>query len=94
MKHNGDVSPENCLLTASVFPQQMWGPHTLLLDWYQGSFSRIKWWQREVDHPPPSSAEVKNKWRCTSASLYDFIAFVCTTLLSLVFQTISVYVAS
>jgi hypothetical protein len=23
---------------------------------------------REVDHSPPSNAEVKNDWRCTSAS--------------------------
>jgi hypothetical protein len=37
---------------------------------------------REVDHPPPSSAYVKNEWRCTVhlTHLYALIACRKTTL--------------
>ena len=32
---------------------------------YQGSSWEVKWLGHEVDHSPPSSARVKNEWRCT-----------------------------
>jgi hypothetical protein len=32
----------------------------------RGSFSRVKRSGDEADHSPPSSAEVKNAWSCTS----------------------------
>jgi len=31
------------------------------------SFPEVKRPEREVEHSPPSSAEVMNKWSCTSA---------------------------
>jgi hypothetical protein len=35
----------------------------------------VKWRQCEVDHVPPSSVAVKNKWSCTSALPYAFMVF-------------------
>jgi hypothetical protein len=35
----------------------------------------VKWPGREVDHSPPSSAEVKNEWSCTSTPPYAFMAW-------------------
>jgi len=32
---------------------------------YQGSSWEVKWLGHEVDHSSPSSARVKNEWRCT-----------------------------
>jgi hypothetical protein len=34
----------------------------------RGSFLGVKRPEREADHPPPSSAQVKNAWRYTSSS--------------------------
>ena len=47
-------------------PDRLWGPPSLLLNGYRVSFPRVKWPLREVNHSPPSSAEVKNKWSYTS----------------------------
>ena len=41
-------------------PQQLWGPPSLLLIWYWCSFPGVKWVGHEVNHSPPSNAEVKN----------------------------------
>jgi hypothetical protein len=49
-------------------PGQLWGPPSLILNRYRGSFQGVKRAGREVDHSPPSSAEVRNEWSCTSAS--------------------------
>jgi len=39
------------------------GPIQLPVKWVSGAFSLgVKWSVREVDHSPPSSAEVKNGW--------------------------------
>jgi hypothetical protein len=46
------------------------GPPTLLLNWYRGSFSRVKWPMPKVDHSPPSSAKIKNAWSYTSIPPY------------------------
>jgi hypothetical protein len=41
---------------------QLWGPPSLLSNWYQGSFLRdTAWLGRDTDHSPSSSAEVKNE---------------------------------
>jgi len=32
-------------------------------------FLALKWAGHEPDHSPPSNAEVKNEWRCTSTPL-------------------------
>jgi len=44
------------------------------VQWVRELFLGIKWPGREVDHSPPSSGEVKNKWSFTCTlpvSLYD-----------------------
>jgi len=38
-----------------------WGPPSLLQNGYRVSFSRVKRPGRGVDHPPPPSAEVKER---------------------------------
>jgi hypothetical protein len=55
-------------------PDRFWGPPSLLSDGYQGLFLLgVKWPGRESDHSPPSSAEVKNTWSCTSCLPYAFV---------------------
>jgi hypothetical protein len=44
----------------------VWGPQSLLLSGYWGSFVQVKRPGREADRSHPSSAEVKNEWSCTS----------------------------
>jgi hypothetical protein len=48
-------------------PQGTWGPPSLLLKGYRGSFPGIKQSDREADHSSTSSAEVQNEWRYISA---------------------------
>ena len=48
-------------------PGRLWGPPSLLLNGHYGSFPRKKRQGYAVNHPPPSSAEVKNVWCYTSA---------------------------
>jgi len=47
-------------------PDPFWGPATLLFSGYPGSFPGVTRTVREVDHSPPSSAEVKNGYSDTS----------------------------
>jgi hypothetical protein len=42
-------------------PDQPWGPTSLLYKGYRISFSGVKQPRRGVDHPPPSSAKVKER---------------------------------
>jgi hypothetical protein len=49
-------------------PDRLWGPHSLLFNLYQGSLPEVKRPEREVDHSPPSSAEVYNEWRYASTA--------------------------
>jgi hypothetical protein len=47
-------------------PHRPWGPPSLLHTWYRVSFPEVKRPKRGVDHPPPSSAEVKERVSYTS----------------------------
>lgn len=38
------------------------GPIQPPVQWVPGFFSRVKWLGHEIDHLPPSQAEVKNVW--------------------------------
>jgi hypothetical protein len=41
----------------------LWGPPSLLSNWYRGSFPQGKAWPgRDADHSPPSRAEVKYEY--------------------------------
>jgi hypothetical protein len=43
------------------------GPTQPPIQWVPAALSfRLKWPDREVDHSPPSSTEIKNAWRYTS----------------------------
>ena len=42
-----------------IRPDRPWGPPSLLYNGYRVSFQREKRWKRGVNHPLPSSAEVK-----------------------------------
>jgi hypothetical protein len=41
---------------------RLWGPLSILFNGYRDSFPGVKRPEREADHSPPSSAEVKNVW--------------------------------
>jgi hypothetical protein len=51
----------------SELSDRLWGPPSLLFSRYRSSFAGVKWPGLEVDHCPPSSAEVKNEWSYTSS---------------------------
>jgi hypothetical protein len=53
-------------LLATAFRSGL-GPTLPPVQWVSGFYSaRLKRPRREADHPPPSSAEVKNAWSYTS----------------------------
>jgi hypothetical protein len=59
----GSIPGRDCEFFASPpRPERLWGPTSLLSKGYQG----IKRPGLVVDHPPPSSAEVKNAWSYSS----------------------------
>jgi hypothetical protein len=77
-------------------PKGLWGPPNLLSNGLPGAPSPdVKRQGREADHSPPTGAEVKNAWICTSISLTsswrsaeliknrDNCTFALTTLLSM-----------
>jgi hypothetical protein len=55
----------------------LWCPPSLLSNGYRGGALSpgAQRSGREADHSPPSSAEVKNAWSCTSAPQYVFMAW-------------------
>jgi hypothetical protein len=48
-----------------LLQNQVWGQRTLLFSGYQGCFLGVKWLGLEVDHSPPSNADIKNEWSYT-----------------------------
>jgi len=56
-------------------------PHpSLPYNGHRNYFLCVKLPENEVDHSPPSSAEVKNEWICASTPLYAFMAWTGITL--------------
>jgi hypothetical protein len=49
-----------CICAVFVCPDRPWGPPSLLYEG-TGSFPGVKRSGRDVDHPPPSSDEVKER---------------------------------
>jgi len=64
-ERSGDRIPEGDEISPT-HPDQPWGPHSLLYNWYRVSFPGVKRPWRGADHPPPSSAEVKKNYSCIS----------------------------
>jgi hypothetical protein len=55
-------------------PDWFWGPPSLLSMWVLGALTPgVKRPEREADHSPPTSAEVKKTWIYTSAQPYIFM---------------------
>jgi hypothetical protein len=58
--------PDMNFFCTSNRPDQLWGPPSLQGTKYRGSFPGVKRPWRDVDHPLPPCAEVKNEWSYTS----------------------------
>ena len=52
---------------SAELPDRLWGPPSLLFNGYHGSSPGLKRPGRDVHNSSLSSAEVENKWSCTSA---------------------------
>ena len=48
-------------------PERRWGPRSHLCYGHSGSFQGVKQPGREVNHPPPPTAEGKNEWSHNSS---------------------------
>ena len=51
-----------------------------LFEGYRGSSLVLNWPGNKVNRSPPSSADFKHEWSCTSAPLYAFITWTEKTL--------------
>ena len=43
-------------------PDQLYSPPQFLFNWYWGPFTRVKQMGHDVNHSPPSTADVKHEW--------------------------------
>jgi len=57
---------QKIILYSTKRPDGLWGPPTLLFNWYRETFQGAERPGREVSHSIPSSAEAKNVWNYTS----------------------------
>jgi hypothetical protein len=55
------------LSAGTKYPNSLWGPSSLQFSGPRDSFPGVKWPGCNVDHSLPSGAEVRNRWRYTSA---------------------------
>jgi hypothetical protein len=46
----------------------------------RAAYPGVKWWKRDANHSPPSSAEIKNEWRHTATLHYVVMAHTGTNL--------------
>jgi len=64
---------------------QLWGARSFLCYAYRGSFFKLKLTEREIDHSPSSSVEVKNAWNFASTSLICLMTWYLSTWTILTF---------
>jgi hypothetical protein len=50
-------------------PDWSWDPPSQVFSGYWGYFAGVKQLEREANHSPPFSAEVKNEWNYTTTTL-------------------------
>ena len=62
-----------CCISSTKRPERLWGPPVLPSNGYQHSFLGVQRPGCEVDHPPSSSAMVKNERSYTSSPLICLI---------------------
>jgi hypothetical protein len=70
----------------------IWGSLYLLFNGYEGYFPEVKRPGRKLNHSPPSSAKVKNKWSCTSnpfVCLQLYLSFLTRNIPRITFQRLS-----
>jgi len=86
-------------MEGSWFPSRCWDPHSSLFNGHTASIFWVSNGGCEFDHSPPSSADVKNEYRYTSAPspnppppLYTFIVWIGTSPLIYVYIHGEVYV--
>jgi hypothetical protein len=51
--------PGSRIFSSPRRPDRLWGPPSLLSNWYRRLTPGVKWQGREADHSPPTSEEVK-----------------------------------
>lgn len=51
--------------SAQICPDQLCSPPRLLFNGYGGCSTRVKQLGHDINHSPPSTAEVKHEWGCT-----------------------------
>jgi hypothetical protein len=62
------VSVGSRIFSSSRSPHRFWGPPSLLFNGYRGLSPEVKRPEREADHSPSTSAEVKKMWIYESTS--------------------------
>jgi hypothetical protein len=68
--------PVGSRIFSSRRPDRLWSPPNFLSDGYLGTpLSDVNRLGREAHHSPPTSAEVKKRWICTSIPPYVFMAW-------------------
>jgi hypothetical protein len=69
------VSVGSRMFTSPYRPDRLWGPPSLLFNWYRGLFSQgVKRQVHEADNSAPTNAEVKKTWIYTATTPYIFMA--------------------
>jgi hypothetical protein len=61
------------IFTFLFSPDRLWGPSCLLSNWPGVPSPEEKRKEREANYSPPTSAEIKKTWICTSTPTYNFI---------------------
>ena len=71
------------LISSPELPDRLWGPPSLLLRWYLGYFSGVKWPGHKVHHSPHSSTSSTLVVICVVQLLFVlfYVLFVCKCVL-------------